>query len=87
MILYITTCMILITIGNNWERVVGKIQAGLNSFQEWCVNNGMKLNIKKSKSLVIGTPHNLANLDLDNRFVLNDVFLERVRSYNYMVLR
>ena len=81
--MYADDCLIY-TIGNNWDRMVVKIQSGLNSFQEWCVNNGMKLNIKKSKSLVIGSTFKLANINLDNRFTLNEVVLERVQSYNYL---
>ena len=44
----------------------------------------MKLNIKKSKSLVTGSTFKLANINLDNRFTLNEVVLERVQSYNYL---
>ena len=58
-----------------------KIQDGLNAFQEWCFNNRMKLNIKKSKSLVIGTGFKTSGL---NRFKLNDIPLDNVTSYNYL---
>ena len=81
--MYADDCLIY-AIGNNWERMVVKIQSGLSSFQEWCVNNEMKLNIKKSKYLVIGSTFKLANINLDNRFALNGVVLERVHSYNYL---
>ena len=40
--------------------------------------------IHKSKSLVIGSSYKLANIDLENRFVLNNIFSERVHSYNYL---
>ena len=56
----------------------------LNCFQKWCVDNGMKLNVKKSKALVIGTSYKLNSLDIDNRFVLNGVVLGRGESYNYL---
>ena len=52
--MYSDDCLIY-TIDNDWERMVPKIQNGLNSFQNWCMKNNMKLNVKKSKSLVIGT--------------------------------
>ena len=81
--MYADDCLIY-TIGNNWDRRVVKIQSGLSSFQEWCVNNGMKLNIKNTKSLVIGSTFKLADINLDNRFTLNGVVLERVQSYNYL---
>ena len=81
--MYADNCLIS-TIGNNWERMVIKLQEGLDSFQRWFIKNGMKLNIKKSKSLVIGTPHKLSNIDTDNRFILNNKALENVQSYNYL---
>ena len=64
--------------------MVVKIQAGLESFQEWCVNNEMKLNIKKSKSLLIGSPYKLSDINLQNRFSLNGIILDNVSSYNYL---
>ena len=39
---------------------------------------------KKSKSLIIGTSYKLNCVDIDNRFFLNGVVLERVESYNYL---
>ena len=44
----------------------------------------MKLNVKKSKALVICTSYKLNNIDTDNRFVLKGIVLERVESYNYL---
>ena len=81
--MYADDCLIY-TVGNNWERMVVKLQEGLDSFQLWCIKNGMKLNIKKSKSLVIGTPHKLSNIATDNRFILNNIALENVQSYDYL---
>ena len=81
--MYADYCLIY-TIGNSWECMVPEIKAGLNSFQEWCINNNMKLNVKKSKSLVIGSSYKLANLNVINRFVLNHTFLDHVQSYNYL---
>ena len=81
--MYADDCLIY-CIGNNWERMVVKIQEGLNSFQNWCIGNEMKLNVKKSKSLNIGT-YKLNCVDIDNRFFLNGVVLERVLEY-YLTL-
>ena len=75
---------LIYTIGNDWERMVPKIQNGLNSFQNWCVKNNMKLNVKKSKSLVIGTTFKITSINIEFRFVLNNTYLERVSSYNYL---
>ena len=76
-------CLIY-TVGNTWNTMVPKIQEGLDKFQEWCLNNKLKLNVQKSKSLVIGTNHKLKNLDLHDRFVLNNIFSENVNTFNYL---
>ena len=60
--MYADDCLIY-TIGNNWECMVGKIQSGLTVLQGWCLKNEMKLNIKKSKSLVIGSSYELSNIE------------------------
>ena len=55
-------------IGNNWENMVPELQAGLDG----CKNNCLKLNIRKSKSLIIGTQHTILSLVGDNRFTLDE---------------
>ena len=60
---------------NSWENLVPKIQEGLDHFQQWCHDNRLKLNVKKLKSLVIGTTFKMKNLDLCNRFKLNNTKL------------
>ena len=76
-------CLIY-SIGNTWETIVPKIQNGLISFQQWCFNNRMKVNVKKSKTLVIGTNFKLRDINMENRFKLNDIPLENVNNYNYL---
>ena len=49
------------------------------------MKNNMKLNVKKSKSLVIGTTFKITGINIENRFVLNNLHLEHVSSYNYLV--
>ena len=48
----------------------------MNGFQEWCVKTGMNLNIRKSKSLVIGSTYKLSNIDLVNKIYS----LSRIRN-------
>ena len=48
--------------------MVPEIQAGLDG----CKNNCLKLNIRKSKSLIIGTQHKIVSLVGDNRFTLDE---------------
>ena len=44
--------------------MVPNIQNGLNDFHNWCKNYCLKLNIRKSKSLAIGTKHKLISIDM-----------------------
>ena len=81
--MYADDCLIY-TIGNCWENMVPTIQDGLDGFQNWCKNNCLKLNIRKSKSLVIGTKQKLTGVNLENRFKLDDLDLQRVDVYNYL---
>ena len=77
--MYGDNCLIY-TIGNNWEGMVPNIHAGLDGFQHWCINNCLKLNIHKSKSLVIGTQHKLSSIDIENRFKLENLNIEHVHE-------
>ena len=81
--MYADDCLIY-TVGNNCEDMVPRIQGGLNGFQSWCKKNCLKLNIRKSKSLVICTQHKLMSIDYENRFVLGDCGLDHVNVYNYL---
>ena len=80
--MYADDCLIY-AIGNNSERMVPNVQTGLDGFQCWCVNNCMKLNVRKSKSLVIGTQHKISNINTVYRFKLGDLNLEHVNEYSY----
>ena len=76
-------CLIY-TIGNSWERMVPNVQNGLDNFQNWCIDNRLKLNIKKSKSLVIGTSFKMRDINIHNRIKLNGAWLENVSTFNYL---
>ena len=81
--MYADDCLIY-TVGNNWEIMFPKIQDGLNTVQKWCLDNSLKLNARKSRSLFLGTRYKVSNLNLENRFVLNAQSLEFANVYNYL---
>ena len=60
------------------------IQDGLNAFHEWCVDNSLNLNVRKTKSLILGSNFKTSGIDLDNRFVINGESLEYTAVYNYL---
>ena len=81
--MYANDCLIY-TIGNRWEDMIPDIQAGLDSFQGWCKTNCMKLNVRKSKSLVIGTRHKISSTNCEDRFTLDGRNLQHTSIYNYL---
>ena len=83
--MYADDCLIY-SVGNNWETMYLKIQTGLDSFQNWCLGNRLKLNARKSKSLLIGSSYKIGNIDMNNKFVLNGEILDFTEIYNYLGL-
>ena len=49
-----------------------------------CKKNCLKLNIRKSKSLVIGTRHKISSINCENRFNLDGLNLQNTLIYNYL---
>ena len=62
--------------------MIPTIQNGLNSFQNWCNNNCLKLNVRKSKYIVIGTKHKLSGINTVDRFKFDNLELQHVDLYN-----
>ena len=83
--MYADDCLIYTT-GKNWDIMRPKIQEGLDNFQNWCLINRLKLNARKSKSLVIGSKHKLGTVSLENKFNLDGNLLEFPETYNYLGL-
>ena len=81
--MYADDCLIY-NIGNNWELMFPKLQEGLRSCEKWCTENSLKLNARKSKVLIIGSNYKISGIDLGNRFILNDQFLQFTNLYNYL---
>ena len=81
--MYADDCLIYCT-GNNWNLMRPKIQNGLNCVQIWCIKNRLKLNVRKSKALTIGSPYKNNSLDLHEKFLLNGETLQYTEQYNYL---
>ena len=83
--MYADDCLIY-SVGNNWSMLRPKLQQGLNDFYEWSYDNCMKLNIGKSKALMIGSNHKLSGINFENKFTLNGEVVHYVNDYNYLGL-
>ena len=81
--MYADDCLIY-CIGNNWNTMRQKIQEDLNNFHNWCVSNKLKVNVRKSKALLIGSNHKLGLLNLDDKLCLNGEMLQYTDTYNYL---
>ena len=69
--MYADDC-ILYTSGNEWNRMCQKIQPELYNVYKWCSANRLRLNIDKSKILVIGSRSKLLKVDYHQNILLNN---------------
>ena len=60
--MYVDDC-ILYSSGNNWNRMSQILQPELDKMHAWCTHNRLKLNVKKSKTLIIGSRSKLGRVD------------------------
>ena len=81
--MYAEDCLIY-CVGNNWNLMRPNIENGLQNFHDWCERNMLKLNIKKSKSLLIGSYHKIRSFDFTDKFKLAGQELDFVHTYNYL---
>ena len=70
--MYADDCILYYS-GNNWPQVFNRLQQCLINFDEWCVRNGMILNVAKSKCLVIGNRTKLSRVDYSQRLEVRDI--------------
>ena len=81
--MYADACILYCT-GNNWNRVQSTLQVSLNNVMQWFEFNAMKLNVKKSKCLIISSKNKLQTVDRLNILHAGNQTLEFVDSYNYL---
>ena len=81
--MYADDC-ILYCSGNDWNRMKLKIQPELYSVQRWYTANRLKINVKKSKVLVIASRQKLNKIDFTNQLCFDNVNLNFTNKYNYL---
>ena len=81
--MYADDCIIYCT-GNNWDRVHNTLQQSLGYVTRWLGQNALKLNVKKSKCLVISAKSKLGMIDLDVPLTLDDQPLDFIENYNFL---
>ena len=81
--MYADDC-ILFCSGNNWNIMSANIQSDLHNVHSWCVRNRLKLNEKKSKTLLFGSISKLKTVDLSKKLKIGLSNLEFVEKYCYL---
>ena len=81
--MYADNCLIY-CIGNNWNVMRQEIEHAIESISNWCTLNRLKLNIKKCKTLLIGSYQKINMVDFTEKFSIDGQELEFVRMYNYL---
>ena len=81
--MYADDCMLYIS-GNDWNRMKLKIQPELCNVQQWCTRNRLKLNVSKSKVLLISSRHKLSNIDRTQCLLLGDDPIAYCDKYKYL---
>ena len=81
--MYADDCLLFKT-GNNWNIMKEHVQSDLNNVQSWCVRNRLKLNVAKSKTLLIGSDNKLKTVDINAYLNLDGTPLNFVDKYKYL---
>lgn len=67
----------------NYSQVCLQMQSDLNSLYEWCVRNGMQINVEKSWILTISKVKN----DFVVEYPINDKILEKIKEIEVLNVR
>ena len=81
--MYADDC-ILYSSGNDWNRMVHTFQPELDNIHLWCSENRLKLNVNKSKTLLIGSRSKLGKVDYANTLKIAGNVLSFVDKYKYL---
>ena len=81
--MYADDCILFIS-GNDWSKMKLKMQPELNGIHEWCDTNKLQLNVKKCKTLLIGSRSKLSKVDFTKYLKIGDNILHFVDKYKYL---
>ena len=76
-------CMLYYT-GNNWENVYKTVQADLNRFVDWTVDNMLRLNSGKTQAMIVGNHTKISKIKGLKPFVILQKDIKYVKRYNYL---
>ena len=68
------------TSANSFNDLQVNLQNNVYNIENWCNENGMRLNPKKCKSMVIGSRQKLANIDDNLNILISNEIVENVQT-------
>ena len=81
--MYADDC-VLYTSGNEWNTMKDNIQPELSKIQLWYTDNRLKVNVEKSKVLLIGSRNKLGKIDMSKVITLGETSLTFAMKYKYL---
>ena len=74
---------VLYLASKNFEKTVAKVQEDLNALSTWCVENGIGMNVEKTKLMVFGQPTKLKELP-PVEITCGQAKINMVANYKYL---
>ena len=81
--MYADDC-ILFTSGNDWQKMLETMQPEIDNIQRWYDNNMLKVNVSKSKVMLLGSRNKLGKIDLSQQLKIGDFSLPFCKKYKYL---
>ena len=81
--MYADDC-ILYTSGNDWNRMMQKIQPEIDNVQQWCTSNRLNIIVSRSRILLFGSHTKLGKVDYSANLSLGNSTLNYCNKYKYL---
>ena len=66
------------------KKMLEKMQPEIDNIQRWYDNNMLKVNVSKSKVMLLGSRNKLGKIDLSQRLKIGDFCLPFCKKYKYL---
>lgn len=75
---------VIYVIGDRPDEIMGVLNEELQILVQWLNNNSLKLNISKTKMMMIKRKNSRLNFTVNNVVKINDEYIEKVTQYKYL---
>lgn len=73
---------IVFCIGDSATEIIESLNIELENLFQWLNNNGLQLNIQKTKSMILRNKYR--NVNIENNVLINNEIIENVSKYKYL---